>query len=188
MASPQITEILLLARDGNPQAKDQIARWLADTIREELRRLKWNMPRDQHDATDIVSEVFLKLLRSNCLDFAPNRRYLAVAAARAVREVLVDEARKQTRKKRGAGLQRLPFEFILDALDEQGVKLIPLNDALIALSEKYPRQAEVVELRFFGGNTHKEIAEILGIGISTVESEWRSARGWLYRALADEMA
>jgi RNA polymerase sigma factor (sigma-70 family) len=100
-------------------------------------------------------------------------------AARAMREVLVDHARRRRASKRPGKRARVPLDRALAALDEQGLDVLALHEALERLARGHPRPAQVVELRFFGGLSVPKVAEALGVSDTTVESDWRFARAWL---------
>jgi len=129
--------------------------------------------------TALLNETLLRLLGGESLKEAADRDYFFGAAARAMRQVLVDHARKRAAVKRGGHQQRLPLDDLLDAAEEQDLDVIALDEALGRLSEWNQRQSQVVTLRFYAGLSMKEIAATLGVGLSTVENDWRIARAWL---------
>ena len=135
-------------------------------------------------ATAVVHEVFLRLVRSEGTKWSDPDHLLAVAA-RAVRRILVNHALARRSQRRGGGRPHLPFD------DSHGVRsglpeyeLIALGDALEELERHDPRQARLVELRFFGGLGAAEIARVLGVSLRTVEGDWSLARAWLRRRMA----
>ena len=127
----------------------------------------------------LVNETLLKLLSGESLADVPNRRYLFGAAAQAMRQVLVDHARKRRASKRPGRRVRVPLDGALAAFDEHGLDVIALHEALERLARSYSRQAQVVELRFFGGLSGAEVAETLGVSASTVVCDWRFGGAWL---------
>jgi RNA polymerase sigma factor (TIGR02999 family) len=183
MSSPPVTELLVLAREGDSLARERLARWVEQIVRRRLVASCQSFPDAQRDVTDVVSAVFLKLLKADSLGAAPNRRYLAVTTARAVRHVLVDEARRRNAIRRGAHFTRHGLESVLDQLAEKHVDILPLSESLELLANQRPRQAEVVDLRFFGGHTNGEIADLLGVSVAAVQSDWTAARNWLFQRL-----
>jgi RNA polymerase sigma factor (TIGR02999 family) len=154
---------------------------------EELRRLAASVRRDDPGATltptDLVNEAWLKL--RNSPDLArTSRLHFKRVAARAMRQVLIEAARKRKAGKRGAGVAMVTFDEALDGAATSNVEdVLALNDALEDLARLHPRQATLVESRFFGGMEMIEIAELLEVSEATVLRDWRAARAWLAREL-----
>jgi RNA polymerase sigma factor (TIGR02999 family) len=117
------------------------------------------------------------------LEKAPNRRYLFAAAARVMRQVLVEHARKRAAGKRGGDQQRLPLDAVLDYFEAQHLDVVELHEALEQLSAVHARQGQVLTLRFFGGLSLEEVAEQLDVSVGTVQSDFRIARAWLRKQL-----
>jgi RNA polymerase sigma factor (TIGR02999 family) len=113
---------------------------------------------------------------------ATNRAYLFAAAARTIRRVLADHARRRNAQKRSGGWRRLPIDHLLGCYADENLDLIELHEALERLEELNDRAAQVVTLRFFGGLTVWEVADHLGISVATAESDFRFARAWIRRA------
>lgn len=130
--------------------------------------------------TALVHEAYLKLIGSTPVPARDRGQFYAIAA-RAMRQILVDHARRRVAAKRGSGViaTELPPDLAADALPPD--ELVALSDALDRLSDQSPRLRSVVELRFFGGLSETEIAETLGVTTRTVERDWVKARAWLYR-------
>ncbi len=128
--------------------------------------------------TALVNEVYLKLAKSPVAESVPKSAFLAIAA-RAMRQVLVDYARGRLTEKRGGGWDRVTLDAGLAVTDSDGIDLIALDEALTKLSKQDERLGRVVELRFFGGLTIDEVAEVLSVSHTTVESDWKFARAWL---------
>lgn len=130
----------------------------------------------------LVNEAFFRMLEQQHIAWRSREHFIATAA-HMMRRILIDHARGRAAAKRGAGVALLPLVEAAgvpaDALDE----LVAIHDALEALAVIDPARSEVVELRFFGGLTHEEIARHLGVSLATVERRWRLARAWLYRQL-----
>jgi RNA polymerase sigma factor (TIGR02999 family) len=135
-------------------------------------------------ATALVHEAWLRLVDRGSVGWEDKTHFFAVAA-RALRRVLVDHARTRRRDKRGGGAPRLPFNDEMLAAYEDAVDLVAMDDALAKLHNEDEEAARIVELRFFGGLGHDEIATVLDVSTRTVERRWRFARAWLFRALAD---
>lgn len=153
---------------------------------EELRRLAASVRRDDPAATltptDLVNEAWLKLRNSPGLARTSKLHFKRVAA-RAMRQVLIEAARRRKAGKRGAGVAMVTFDEALDGAKESAEDLLSLNDALDDLARLHPRQATLVESRFFGGLEMIEIAELLDVSEATVLRDWRAARAWLAREL-----
>ncbi len=136
-------------------------------------------------ATALVHECILKF--SNGADVCwENRAHFLRTAARAIRQVLVDHAIAHRRIKRGGDRKRLPLDEDSLADAQRDPNLVELDDALDRLAEIDPRKARVVELRFFGGLTNDETAQVLALSARTVERDWRLARAWLHKEIAKD--
>ena len=135
--------------------------------------------------TALVHEAFLRLRRQHALDPA-DRPALLAAAARHMRQALVDHARRRGRLKRGGGGKRVTLHDGDLAAADRPADMLDLDAALGRLAELNPRQAEVVMLRFFGGLTAPEAAAALNVSVRTAEADWTFARAWLRRELAGE--
>ena len=153
---------------------------------EELRRLAARVRSDDPGATltptTLVNEAWLKLAASPNVGFE-SRLHFRRIAARAMRQVLVEAARRRHSQKRGSGSALVTFDESLDAPASTARDLLGLDAALDALNQISPRQAAIVEQRFFGGLNVSETAELLGISDATVLRDWRLARAWLAREL-----
>ena len=153
---------------------------------EELRRLASSVRKDKQSATlnptALVHEAWLKLVRTSSLD-PRSRLHFKRIAARAMRQVLVDAARRRNTEKRGATAVLVTFDDALDEADATAEEMLALDDALGELAQMAPRQAAMVEARFFGGFDVKETAELLDVSEATVMRDWRSAKAWLARRL-----
>jgi RNA polymerase sigma factor (TIGR02999 family) len=159
-------------------------------VYEDLRRLadrylSSESQRETLQPTALVHEAYLRLSRSS-RGLWDNRAHFFGAAARAIRRILIDRARARRRDRRGGGRRLLPLEAAERVgFPEQSLDLIGLDLALEKLSRVDEQKARVIELRFFGGLSVEETAETLGISPSTVAREWRVARVWLHRELAE---
>ena len=175
-----LTAILNEARSGGADARERLVR----AIYAELRRTASGLMRRERpghtlQTTALVHEALLRLLDGDTLADIPNRRYLFAAAAQAMRQVLVEHARRRGARKREWARVRVPLDQVLAGFDEQGLDVIALHEALDRLAEEHPRPAQVVDLRFFGGLSAPEVAEALAVSVTIVESDWRFARAWL---------
>jgi RNA polymerase sigma factor (TIGR02999 family) len=175
-----LTALLAEVRAGSAEARAR----LIVAIYGEMRRMAGAfMRRERPDHTlqpsALVNEALLRLLSGHVLVEAADRRYLFAAIAQAMRQVLVDHARRRKASKRPSRRSRVPLDWALADLDERGLDVLALHDVLERLARTHPRQAQVVELRFFGGLSVPEVADTLGVSDTTVESDWRFARAWL---------
>ena len=179
----RITEILAAAKEGGRREFDQLFPLVYDRLRRIAERQIWNDYRDHTlVSTALVHEAYLKLVDGGRVDWRGRAHFYAVAA-RAMRQILVDYARKKTALKRGGSLHRTTLGDPALASDLSAEDLVSLDDALQRLSRLQERLARVVELRFFGGMTEPEVAETLGIPKRTVQRDWARARAWLYKEL-----
>jgi RNA polymerase sigma factor (TIGR02999 family) len=180
MSAPnQVTQLLAAARAGDAHAAEVIWSLVYDELRSVAER---QLRRESGDPvlqpTVIVHEAYLKL--AGDVGAASNRGHFVAIAARAMRQVLIDEARRRQARKRDGGQVAITLSHGADALTCDSDMLLQLNAALDTLDA---RQREIVELRFFGGLKEQEIAELLGVSDRTVRLEWVKARAWLYREL-----
>ena len=169
---------------GNKEALDQ----LVPHVYRELRRLADHYLRGEQNAvtiqpTALVHEAYLRLAAQNLPDWQSRTHFFGVAA-RLMRQILVDRARRRDSAKRGAGAEKVSIEDAVSFLPERSRDIEELDDALTALAAFDRRKAEIVELRYFGGLGLEEIGESLGISAATVCREQRVAEAWLHREIA----
>jgi RNA polymerase sigma factor (TIGR02999 family) len=183
-SSPQeVTQLLLAWSRGDQTALDL----LVPLVHAELRRLarhylRRNNPGDLLQTTALVNEAYLRLIDCGNVEWQGRAHFFAIAA-QLMREVLVDYTRRHHARKRGASLIRVSLEEATTTADERGADLVALDDALESLAAIDPRKSRIIELRFFGGLSVKETAEVLKTSPRTVAREWDLARAWLYREL-----
>jgi RNA polymerase sigma-70 factor (ECF subfamily) len=135
--------------------------------------------------TALVNEAYLRLIEAERQDFQ-NRAHFYAVAAKLMRHILVDFARSRDRIKRGGAVEQVSLDEALTITADHSAELLDLDEALTTLSKLDERQSQVVELRFFGGLTEPEIAEVLKVSERTIQSDWRLARSWLLRELSGE--
>lgn len=135
------------------------------------------------DATCLVNEAYLKLVDQTRVNWRGRTHFFAVGA-NMMRRILVDHARARHRQKRGGGRHRIELREEMKVSPERDEDLLAVDEAIEKLAKEDPRQAKIVELRFFGGLTMEEVAEYLEVSKRTVESEWTMIRAWLRRELA----
>lgn len=160
----------------------------APRLYEELRTIAHRQLRSEREGhslctTALVHEAYLKLARLDRMEWQ-NRAQFCAEAARAMRRILVDYAVRRRAAKRGGGQVQVELQDSLALTDSQADELLALHEALDAFEQEWPRQARVVECRFFAGMTIPEMAEALGVAEATVSRDWQLARAWLNRALA----
>ena len=132
--------------------------------------------------TALLHEAFIRLFGGRTAEFSDRAHFLGIAA-RIMRQVLVDYARSHRASKRGGDICRLALEEAGEQSQALDVDIVALDDALKSLAEMDSQQSRVVELKFFGGLSIEEAAEVLGVSASTVKRDWTTARAWLYREL-----
>jgi RNA polymerase sigma factor (TIGR02999 family) len=183
MSSPSdVTQLLLAYSEGDRTALDR----LLPLIYEQLRRLAHARLRDERpghtlNTTALVHEAYLKLVDLPEVHYE-NRRHFFATASKVMRHVLVSYARRRTAQKRGGGAPHVSLhEDRLVMTDAYAETLLALDEGLQALEARYPREGQVVELCYFVGLTHREVAEALGVSLSTVERWLRFARAWMRR-------
>jgi RNA polymerase sigma factor (TIGR02999 family) len=179
-----VTRLLDAAAAGDRRAAADLLPLVYDELRRLARaQIAGEQPGQTLNATALVHEAYLRLATGQSFD---SRRHFFAVAAQAMRHILVENARRKSRLKRGAGRQREAVE--LDALTAElpDEELLALHDALERFAAYDPAKAKLVELHFFGGMSLPEVASHFGISLSTAERGWRYARAWLYAAMADE--
>lgn len=178
-----VTELLIGAQQGDKAALDR----LLPVVYTELRRLAaayLRRERSNHtlQATALVHEAYLRLVDQRAVDWQ-NRAQFFGLAAEMMRRILVNYALQTHAQKRGGYQTRLALDDAMSLFTDAGVDLISLDEALTRLAAIDPRQSRIVELRFFGGLSVEETAEVLGVSEITVKREWRIAKAWLYDQL-----
>lgn len=174
-----ITKLLLRAREGDREAGAQAFSMLSGELRRVAARLMRGQAGHTLQPTALVNESYLKLYGSDH-EWRSRGHFLAYAA-RAMRSVLVDHARRKQALVRGGGWQREPLTPAVMWYEEQRIDLLALDDAIERLAQESAREANIVELRFFAGLSIAEVAEVLDLSVATVKRDWTTARAWLYR-------
>lgn len=181
-----VTILLEEARSGNRDALQELVPLVYDELRRiASQNLRSAGPGQTMLTTDLVHESFLKLIGSRNVSWQ-NRLHFFSIAATSMRQIIVDHARARHAGKRGGNSIRVSLEDVLPSDDQSFEAIAELDEALSALEKTDARSARIVELRFFGGLTNEEIAELLGISTRTVIRDWEFARAWLYRFLNDQ--
>jgi RNA polymerase sigma factor (TIGR02999 family) len=170
------------------EGDEQALRSLMSALYPELRRmarkhLENRPPGHTLESAALANEAYLKLVRAGGIR-CENRVHFFALCSQIIRRILVDHARTRGYAKRGGGAERLPLDAVLLGAEARGIEILALNEALESLSNINARQARVVELRYFGGLSVEEAAEILGITPLRVKHDWQKAKAWLYGVLA----
>lgn len=180
----EITGLLIDWGKGNKAALDRVI----PLVYQELRRLAHRQMRrertgDTFQTTALINEAYLRLV-----DYARvrprDRAHFFAIAAQAMRRILIERARSRRATKRGSGAQKVSLEEIADVSNERAADLLALDEALTNLALIDPRKAQIVELKYFGGMTIEEAAEVLEVSTPTVERDWKLAKIWLHREVS----
>ena len=183
-SSREVTQLLQRWSDGRSDARDE----LFPVIYAELRRLAAGYMRHERvdhtlQPTALVHEAFLKLVDQRAVRWQSRAHFFGIAA-QAMRRILVDHARAHAAGKRGDGARKVPLDDAMVIGGTMDVGLLALDEALTRLAAIDPQQSRVVELRFFGGLTMDETAEVMHISPATVGREWRMAKAWLFAEIS----
>jgi RNA polymerase sigma factor (TIGR02999 family) len=179
-------DLIETAQDSAAVALNQLIALVYDELRALAhRQLADERRQDSLQTTGLVHEVYLKLV-DDTRATERGRPYFFAAASRAMRQILVDRARRRLAVKRGEGAELLSLDDNQSAVDAYAAELVDLDDALSRLAERSPRHARVVELRYFTGLNVKQTAEVLGVSPRTVKSDWAMARAWLFNQLSPQ--
>jgi RNA polymerase sigma factor (TIGR02999 family) len=188
--SPSLGDISMLltqAADGDSTALNEVIRKVHDQLRVIAAR-QMNGERIEHTwgPSALVNEALLKLLGIKQLEHLKNRRMLFAAAARAMRQTLIDHARSRQAARHGGGWRRTAIDDVIDHFRQNNVDVADLHEALEALATTHPRPMQAIDLRFFGGHTVAEIAELLETSKSTIEKDLALGRELLRRRLSSD--
>ncbi|MBA3514997.1 MAG: sigma-70 family RNA polymerase sigma factor [Pyrinomonadaceae bacterium] len=188
MAKPAREEVSQLLRDwsnGDQAALDKVM----PVVYQELRRLAHHYMRKERvghtlQTTALVNEAYMRLAQYKKMRWQSRTHFFAVSA-QVMRRVLVEHARSRNFAKRGGGAQKISLDETAVVSAGRSAEVIAVDDALTDLESWDPRKGKIVELRFFGGLSIEETAEVLKVSPTTVQREWRSAKAWLYRAISE---
>lgn len=186
ISQQEVTRLLLEWSDGETDALERLMPLVIEDLRTQARRyLDREAVEHTLQPTALVNELYLKLRGSHTVNWQ-NRKHFFGFAAQAMRRILVDHARARKTTKRGDGIRPVPLEQAINVEDSRGDDIIALDEALDELAEMDPRQAHIVELRFYVGLNVEEVAEILEVSPATVKREWKSAKLFLYGRMRAE--
>ncbi|MBS1790608.1 MAG: sigma-70 family RNA polymerase sigma factor [Acidobacteria bacterium] len=181
-SSSDVTQLLEAMNRGEQSAFDELLPVVYDELHRIAERYMARQQGHTLQTTALINEAYLRMASQEEKHWE-NRTHFFATAATIMRHILVDHARSRQRDKRGGRALKVSFDEALAKADEAAMEITVLDEALRTLSAMDQQQARIVELRFFGGLTMEEIAEVLAVSLSTVEREWRSARAWLNREL-----
>lgn len=182
-----VTDNLIGSQRGENRAADALFSAMYDDFQRMASRFLTNEPsRERLTSSSLVHEAYVRMVDQRRVDWQGRTHFFAIGA-RVMRRILVDHARRVRAAKRGGGWARTPLNDSITIQIEEDEDVLALDGLLDQLKVLDPRQANVVELRFFGGLTMKEISAELGIGLRTVEKDWAMARAWLRRELEREL-
>lgn len=179
-----ITQLLLQWGGGDASALDELMPIVYAELRRIARRfMRRQSPNNTLQTTDLVNEAYLRLIDSSRVNWQGRTHFFAVSA-QLMRRILVDAARRRNSQKRGGGQVRVTLDDRLDIADVDGTDVVALDEALKRLAQLNPRHSQIVELRYFGGLTEDQVADLLSISPRTVRRDWSLAKAWLYRELS----
>jgi RNA polymerase sigma factor (TIGR02999 family) len=182
----QLTRILSAAGRGDPNAAAQLLPLVYQVLRDlAARRIAAERPGQTLQATALVHEAYVRVVEGDAAKAWDGRWHFFAAAAEAMRRILVEQARRRGRIKRGGGTTRcrIDLEDVDLAVNEPRPELLAVDEALSSLEVPHPEKAQLVKLRYFAGLTTEQAAEAMGISVSTANRHWSFARAWLFRHL-----
>jgi RNA polymerase sigma-70 factor, ECF subfamily len=183
-SSTQVSRLLQRWSAGDDTARDEVMSLVYDELRRMARRYMQQQPAGHTlQTTALIHEAYLRLVGQEQSGWE-NRGHFFGVAAQAMRHILVDYARARQAAKRGGAARPVSLEEAAYVSAERAAELIALDDALTELARLAPRQSQIVELRYFGGLSAAETADVLRISTDTVTRDWQQAKAWLYRALS----
>ncbi|HKQ75212.1 MAG TPA: sigma-70 family RNA polymerase sigma factor [Blastocatellia bacterium] len=181
--SENVTQLLLAWGQGDEAARDELIPLVYGTLRNIARHhLRREHAGHSLETAALINEAYLRLVEQS-VPWQSRAHFFGIAA-RLMRQLLVDYARARHRLKRGGDRRRISLTAACEIAQEQAVDLLSLDEALKTLAEVDPQRSQIVELRFFGGLTIEETAQVMGISSPTVERGWRAARAWLQTELS----
>jgi len=183
VAQNDITAMLAAWNDGDKDALDRLMSLLYPEFRRIARRHLGRRTGETLESAALANEVYLKLTGAGRIHCG-NRTHFLALCAQMIRRILVDHARRRRSGKRGGDALHVPFDELLLEAEARGIEVLALDEALQSLARMDARKSRVVELRFFGGLSTEETAEVLGVSLETAKRDWKMARAWLFMQLA----
>lgn len=186
LSKPNVTELLQEWQQGDREALDR----LTPLVYDELRRIAHRYVQRERsggtlETTALVNEAYLRLVGGQKIDWQ-NRAHFFAITAQVMRHILIDHARQRQYIKRGGEAQQVSLDEASMMTETRAAELVRLDEALDELSKLDSRKSRVVELRYFGGFSLEETADVLEISMMTVRRDWRAAKAWLYKAVASD--
>jgi len=186
--SADISKLIEAWGDGDDEALQPLVSAVYPELRRMARRqLGRRAAGHSLESAALANEAYLKLLRARSIRCESRVHFLALCS-QVIRRILVDHARSRGYAKRGGNALRVPLDDVLLASQSRGIEVLALDEALESLAQLDPRKSRVVELRYFGGLTAEETADVLGVSPETVKRDWRMAKAWLFEALTRDRA
>ena len=183
----KVTTLLNEAGAGDTRASSNLLPLVYEQLRALAgRKMRQERPDQTLQATALVHEAYLRLVDTTKVQVWESRWHFFAAAAESMRRILIDNARRRGRIKRGSEMNRVDLDKLDLTVNDPPDELVALDEALADLAKEHPHKAQLVNLRYFGGLTHEEAAQALGISISTADRHWVFARAWLYRRMAGD--
>jgi RNA polymerase sigma factor (TIGR02999 family) len=184
MSMSDVTRILFAIDQGDPSAAEQLLPLVYEELRQlAARRLAHEQPGQTLQATALVHEAYLRLVDVDRAQHWNSRRHFFAAAAEAMRRIVVERARARGSLKRGGGRERFDLDDLTIASPERPDDLLALDEALTQLAAVEPQAAELVHLRYFGGRTMNDAADLLGLSLRSAHRLWAYAKAWLLQEL-----
>ena len=186
MPSPQnVTEMLRNWRNGDREALEKLIPVVYDELRRQaVNYLRRERPGHTLQTTALIHEAYLRLINQQNIEWQ-NRAHFYAIAARLMRQILVDHARKHQAAKRGGSDIKVPLEEAMAISSERSVDLVALDEALTRLAAIDPQQSRIVELRYFSGLSVEETAEVMAVSSRTVKRDWNVAKAWLRQQIGE---
>ena len=183
---PDISGLLVAWNNGEKDALSQLMSFLYPELRRIARQhLRRRPAGDTLESAALANEAYLKLVRADGIR-CENRVHFLALCSQIIRRILVDHARSRGYAKGGGNAFRVPLDDVLAGAQARGIEILALDEALESLSKIDARKGRVVELRYFGGLSVEETAEVMGISPETVKRDWKMAKAWLFAALNGE--
>jgi RNA polymerase sigma factor (TIGR02999 family) len=183
ISSPGLTELLLDWQQGDVAALERLTPFVYDELRR-VAHAYMQRERQGHtlETAALINEAYLRLAGERQIEWQSRKHFFAVMA-QVMRHILIDHARRRHYARHGGELRQVPLADAAAMTDKRAAELVALDEALAEFARLDPRKSQVVELRYFGGLSLEEVAEVLEISVMTVRRDWRAAKAWLYKSV-----
>ena len=187
LSALEITAMLQAWSKGNPESADRLFPLIYDELKRQAHRfLRRERPGHTLQTTALINETYIKLRQQRNFVWESRAHFFAICAT-MMRRILVDYAKTRHREKRGGVAEHIPIDGLAIAIENSSdVDIVALGEVLERLAKLDPQQASIVEMKFFSGFSVEEIADVLGISVSTVKRDWRAAKAWLRYELTQD--